>query len=1146
MVEKRDFVYTGKAQVPVVHELQDPNAVTINEQYFALKFYATQQSTDELNPEDIVNAGTYWVAAYGITELYQGETPRVQFNIIRKNLADADIIVEGVSDQTYTGSAITFNPLTVKYGDLTLTPDKDYIVSYENNYEVGENDATVTITTPPSDENGNYYGKKEVTFSILPKSIASESITVSVTKNPDYIKAFVVPTLEVKDGETILVEGTDYELVNETYKNAGDAVVTIKGKGNYDPESSREQAFKIIERNFALGVIKLTYTAEFEYNGEIQNPTDYVVTDTGIEGSPVLTAGTDYKVEYQLENGTWAAEADSKNAGTYQIRVTGIGNYRYSKPYTKPNEEPKKLEYTINGKKITITANDLTVGYGTAVKPTATFSENATDADIEAIGTITFKYNTVDDAANATATAPTAIGTYYIFPEANDAPENYQIIPKSGVLNITKATLYLVVNDASINYGETPSFSLEVEDGLAGQTFNARNLSATPTYVIDGEVDSRGYYPVKRDAEDNVVAYKVSVKETNLVYDETYNVIVKPGKLTVNPRNISLVEYFRWNIETDALDYNGEEQTPTTLTVTYQISRRPNVTITLDPSEYEISASNNKNATTNALVTITGKGNFEGSHTETFTINRVPLTITAKDATVAYNKLATYTFEYEVDGLKGEDKIEDLGTVVVNNTSTNAVGLHEDALRPSGLGARTTNYTVSYVRGDLTVTPAEAIVKATDATFKYGEDIAFEWEYVSGLVADEEAYAKSLITGDAVYTVIGEDNKEYDYKNEYVPAGEYTVKVSGLTATDYTVKDNELGKLTITKKPIVVTACDQNVGQGVAPVLDVYYEETEDHIQTVIIPEDALVGDDELVLALECTATAVGENADAIKITFDAEAKPNCNYEITTVSGTLTVAGAEYIELARAAEWDNSALLADYAGQKVSSVKIKGDFLKKDWWYTLTLPFATTAMDIADAFGYVVVDVPDLTNKDPKKVAFELAKSQEIPANTMILIKMYRDRDLNSKPAVFEFEEETEIVYNPRYVEDAAHNKYYTLYANKALDPITDANTWYLYENSAQDPKNNIFYRTGARADHNLGPWNVASLGGYFESASADPDAVRVYVQDEDGTITAINAMEINPQAVGEGWYTIDGMKLDAAPTQKGVYINNGKKVVVK
>ena len=47
--------------------------------------------------------------------------------------------------------------------------------------------------------------------------------------------------------------------------------------------------------------------------------------------------------------------------------------------------------------------------------------------------------------------------------------------------------------------------------------------------------------------------------------------------------------------------------------------------------------------------------------------------------------------------------------------------------------------------------------------------------------------------------------------------------------------------------------------------------------------------------------------------------------------------------------------------------------------------------------------------------------------------------------------------------------------------------------------------------------------------------------------MTAINAMEINPESVnGEGWYTIDGIKLNAAPAQNGVYINNGKKIVVK
>ena len=31
-----------------------------------------------------------------------------------------------------------------------------------------------------------------------------------------------------------------------------------------------------------------------------------------------------------------------------------------------------------------------------------------------------------------------------------------------------------------------------------------------------------------------------------------------------------------------------------------------------------------------------------------------------------------------------------------------------------------------------------------------------------------------------------------------------------------------------------------------------------------------------------------------------------------------------------------------------------------------------------------------------------------------------------------------------------------------------------------------------------------------------------------------------------DGWYTLNGVKLQSMPTEKGIYINNGKKVVVK
>jgi hypothetical protein len=65
-------------------------------------------------------------------------------------------------------------------------------------------------------------------------------------------------------------------------------------------------------------------------------------------------------------------------------------------------------------------------------------------------------------------------------------------------------------------------------------------------------------------------------------------------------------------------------------------------------------------------------------------------------------------------------------------------------------------------------------------------------------------------------------------------------------------------------------------------------------------------------------------------------------------------------------------------------------------------------------------------------------------------------------------------------------------------------------------------------------------------SFSADAN-VRILVEEADGTVTAISNINAEGVAVpAEGWYTINGVKLQGAPTQKGIYINNGKKIVVK
>ena len=50
----------------------------------------------------------------------------------------------------------------------------------------------------------------------------------------------------------------------------------------------------------------------------------------------------------------------------------------------------------------------------------------------------------------------------------------------------------------------------------------------------------------------------------------------------------------------------------------------------------------------------------------------------------------------------------------------------------------------------------------------------------------------------------------------------------------------------------------------------------------------------------------------------------------------------------------------------------------------------------------------------------------------------------------------------------------------------------------------------------------------------------------DDNNPTGINIIDNNQKTQDNAWYSLDGRKLNDKPTQKGIYINNGKKVVIK
>lgn len=63
------------------------------------------------------------------------------------------------------------------------------------------------------------------------------------------------------------------------------------------------------------------------------------------------------------------------------------------------------------------------------------------------------------------------------------------------------------------------------------------------------------------------------------------------------------------------------------------------------------------------------------------------------------------------------------------------------------------------------------------------------------------------------------------------------------------------------------------------------------------------------------------------------------------------------------------------------------------------------------------------------------------------------------------------------------------------------------------------------------------------------PSRMTVRLVNADGDVTAIGTIDTKTGEIrfdSEAWYTLDGRRLDSKPAQKGVYINNGKKIIVK
>ena len=250
----------------------------------------------EGNNYDVVYSANVNVGTVTVTVTGKGNCTGTVTNTFEIKTAEITEVTLLTTEYVYDGKAKT-PEVIVKSGDVVIPEGNNYDVTYSANVNAG----TVTVTVTGK---GNCTGTVTNTFEI--KAAEIEDIILEETEYT-YDGKEKVPTVEVKSGETVLVLGKDYEVTYSNNIKAGEATITVIGKGNYAGE---------IEEIFIINPVEIEEIileeTEYTYDGKVKKPSLTVKA-----GDKVLKEGTDYEVKY----------SNNVKPGKATVTIVGKGNY---------------------------------------------------------------------------------------------------------------------------------------------------------------------------------------------------------------------------------------------------------------------------------------------------------------------------------------------------------------------------------------------------------------------------------------------------------------------------------------------------------------------------------------------------------------------------------------------------------------------------------------------------------------------------------------------------------------------------------------------------------------------------------------------------------------------------------------------------
>lgn len=465
--------------------------------------------------------------------------------------------------------------------------------------------------------------------------------------------------------------------------------LTGESAANYQLEKSANQkstSANITVRTLRPEDISIQVVPDrFVYRGGAIVPTNITVKDIGRNPVVLLKEGTDYTLSF----------SDNVNAGTAKVTLSPVAGSTVTFPtgegapfatFTIDKREPRVLAPEAKS----LTYNDKTQDLITEGEAEGAVMQYALGTDDKTAPSAEDWSTVVPKAVNA--------GTYYVWYRAIGDQNHKDTDPACVKAEIGKAAITNVKLEQTI-FDETGSeiTATVKENGVkAGELI----VPATAYDVSDDRAEHPGEYRLK-----------VTAKE-----DSNFS-----GSAEAVFRIVDREEdkgYFISELDKDEFPYTGNMIKPVVTVTDF-----PSGAILEAGKDYSVTYESNKDAGY-GKVTVTGLGEYArdfNKQVHTFTIQKVPLTVTAKDETITYGE------DPEDPGVSYLGFVNDENAGVLGGSlsytcnydkETDTPGIY--GITPKGLTAK--NYEITFVPGKLTVNPQKIMITAEDKTGAYGEE----------------------------------------------------------------------------------------------------------------------------------------------------------------------------------------------------------------------------------------------------------------------------------------------------------------------------------------------------------------------------------------------------------------------------------------